>query len=136
MSSASAFEGLEDYLKAEWTATPIVFENEDWPLADDPAAFVFIEIFGDFFGQASIGAPGENIWREEGQIRAHVMVVRNTGTRVARQCAQQLAAFFQEVEVADGIHFSEMSIGAGEPGAADGNYYRMTLMVDWYRDSI
>lgn len=136
MSSASAFEGLEDYLKAEWTDTPIVFENEKFPLAADPAAFVFVEIFGDFFAQASIGDPGNNLWREEGQLMAHVLVPRNTGTRDARRHAENLAAFFQEVELADGIRFDAMAIGAGEPGKSDGNYFRMTLTVDWSRDSL
>jgi hypothetical protein len=135
MSTAITFTALEDYLRAEWTATPIVFENETSPIADDPAAFVFVEIFGDYLAQETFGAPGENLWREEGEIRAHVLVPNGTGTRVARGYASDLADFFKEVEVS-GIHFRQMSIGAGEPGRDDGNYYRMTLSIDWSRDQI
>lgn len=133
MSSITAFAALEDFLRAEWTATPIVFENEDFPLADNPAAFVFIEIFGDYFAQESIGDPGNNLWRESGELRGHVLVPNGTGTRAARTYASDLADFFKEVEVS-GVRFQQMSIGAGEAGKNDGNYYRTTLSVDWERD--
>jgi len=132
MSSAIAFIALEDYLRAEWTTTPLVFENENFPLEDQPDAFVFVEVFGDYFAQESIGAPGNNLWREAGEIRAHVLVPNGTGSRVARGHAAEMAEFFREVEV-QGIRFTQMSIGAGDAGKADGNYYRMTLAIDWER---
>jgi hypothetical protein len=56
MSSEAAFETIRDYLIANWTTTPLIFENEEYQTADNPTAFVFVEIWGDFFDQASIGS--------------------------------------------------------------------------------
>lgn len=133
MSSAAVYDDIHDHLVANFTAAPLVFENEPWPEQDTPAAFVFIEIFGDFYAQESFGSPGQNLWRETGSINMHVIVPNDTGTRDARMLARQLVALFREVEVS-GIRFRDMAIGAGEPGEEKSNYYRMTATVDFERD--
>ena len=85
MSSATAFAGIEAYLRANWSATPIWFENENWKLPNPPAHFLLVEVFGDFYDQASIGADPQdgNLYRETGQIYVHVMVPRGQGTATA-----------------------------------------------------
>lgn len=135
MSSPEAFDAIETLAKAVWTATPIVFENDDWPLPGTPAAFLFVEVFGDFFGQESIGAENQraNLWREAGQVHAHVLVPRGRGSRNARLLARQFIDLFRG-ETISGVVFRDASIGAGEPGAKDGNYFRMTATIDWERD--
>lgn len=134
MSSPDVYDRLEAYLRAEWSATPLVFENEEWPLDEgEPAAFVYVEIFGNFYSQESVGDPGNNLWRETGTMQMHVLVPNATGTRSARTYAKALVALFREVEV-DGVRFREMSIGAGEPGMPTGNYFPMTATVDWEFD--
>lgn len=134
MSSPAAFTALTDYVKANWTTTPVVLENEDWPLNEgDPAAFVYVEVFGNLYAQASVGDPGHNLWREDGTMQLHVFVPNSTGTLVARQHAYDLAQLFKETSVA-GIVFEDLSLGAGEPGRQDGNYFPFSLSVDWRRD--
>lgn len=135
MSSPAAFDAIHDHLEAQWTATPIVFENEDWPTPDSPAAFVLVEIFGDFYDLASIGAGSvtANRWRETGQLLMHVMTPTGAGTATARTYAKQLLDLVRGQEI-DGVIFRECSIGAGEPGTNDGNYFRMTATANWERD--
>ncbi|RUM97913.1 hypothetical protein EET67_09875 [Pseudaminobacter arsenicus] len=135
MSSATAFNTIEQYLKAQWTATPLVFENEPHDLPDQPAHWVFVEVFGDTFEQASIGADGRdaNLWRETGQIYINVMTERDIGTGQARAYAEQLASLFRGLDIGT-LTFGRSSIGAGEPGIGDGNYWRMTVTIDWERD--
>lgn len=134
MSSPDVYDKLETFLKAEWSDTPLVFENEEWPLDEgDPAAFVYVEIFGNFYSQELLGDPGNNLWRETGTMQLHVMVPNTTGTRIARTHAKALVSLFKEAEV-DGVRFREMSIGAGEPGMPSGNYFPMTATVDWEFD--
>lgn len=136
MASVEAFGPIEDRLRALWQATPLVFENEDWPLSDDPAHFLFVEVFGELFRQASIGggeAVEDNLWREEGQILIHVMTRRGIGSRTARTLAKQALDLFRGLDVGD-ITFRDASIGAGEPGTNDGNYWRMDATIDWERD--
>ena len=134
MSSPDVFDRLETYLRTEWTDTPLVFENDEWPLDEgEPAAFVYVEIFGGFYGQESVGDPGNNLWRETGTLQMHVLVPNTTGTRAARAHAKALVNLFKEVEV-EGVRFRDMSVGAGEPGRATGNYFPMTATVDWEFD--
>jgi hypothetical protein len=75
MSSLVTYDTIEQYLPGQWAAacaaaslevTPVIFENMPDELPDDPAHFVFVEIYGDFFDQASIGAEtrAANLWRE------------------------------------------------------------------------
>lgn len=136
MASADVYDAIEQHLAALWTATPVVYENQSWPLADQPAAFVYVEIFGDYFDQESIGGGPEltdNRWREGGQLLMHVMVPNDTGTRQARLLAKSLIDLFRGQEIA-GVVFRDAAIGAGDPGKEDGNYYRMTASVTWQRD--
>lgn len=136
MSSAAVYDVVQQRLAALWTATPVVFENQDWPTADTPAAFVFVEIYGDSFDQASIGggdALDANLWREEGQLLMHVLVPSGTGSRAARAHAETLAVLFRGQEIG-GVIFRGASLGATEPGVQDGQYFRMTCAVSWQRD--
>ena len=136
MASAEVYDVIEQRLTDQWSATPVVFENRSWPLADAPAAFVYVEVFGDYFDQESIGG-GEglsaNLWREGGQLLMHVMVPNDTGTSAARGFAKQLVDLFRGQDI-DGVVFRNAAIGAGDPGKEDGNYYRMTASVTWQRD--
>lgn len=135
MSTPDSFDAFHDYLVAEWTSTPLLFENDgDDDLPDEPGDRVFVEVFGSFFAQESVGAPGNNLWRESGQTYLHVLTVRATGSRPGRVIANDLAKLFME-QGPDGVRILDMSIGAGEPGENDGNYYRMTLTVNWERDT-
>ncbi|MCO5071139.1 MAG: DUF4128 domain-containing protein [Rhizobiaceae bacterium] len=135
MSSATAFAGIEAYLRANWSATPIWFENENWKLPNPPAHFLLVEVFGDFYDQASIGADPQdgNLYRETGQIYVHVMAPRGQGTATARTYAKQIVDLFRGNEDA-GVRPRGASIGAGEPGEEDGNFFRMTVTLDWERD--
>jgi hypothetical protein len=136
MASAEVFDVVSQRLTAEWTATPVVFENEDWPTPDTPAPFVLVELFGDFFDQASIGggpAVTDNLWREGGVLLMHVMIPNNTGTRGARVFAKGLVDLFRGQDIG-GVVFRDAAMGAGEKGEEDGNYYRMTASVTWQRD--
>lgn len=137
MASPEAYDGIHDYLVAQWAArTPMVFENEPSPVGDTPAAWVLVEIFGDFYDQASIGAAPvtSNLWREGGQVLMHVLTPNETGSRAGRVYAKQLLDLFRGQEIA-GIRFRDASIGAGQRGEQDGNYYRMTATQDWERDT-
>lgn len=144
MSSFITYDTIEQYLNAQWSAacaaasldvTPLVYENMPFDLPNDPAHFVLVEIFGDTFDQESIGEEPRtsNLFREWGQLYLNVMTRNGIGTRLARKYATTLVALFQGLDIGT-LTFREASIGAGEPGKKDGNYYRMTATIDWRRD--
>ncbi|WP_210237184.1 hypothetical protein, partial [Mesorhizobium sp. M3A.F.Ca.ET.174.01.1.1] len=68
MSSVAAFDTISQRLTANWTSTPLVFENDHYDLPNAAAAFVYVEIWAipGGFDQASIGAGArdDNLWRD------------------------------------------------------------------------
>lgn len=134
MATVQTYDAFHDYLEGEWSGAPLRWENDDPDLADEPAAFVLAELFGGLYAQETIGAPGANLWRESGMLYLHIMTPRGTGSRAARVIATDLSALFREAGPA-GIRIIDMSVGAGEPGSDDGNYFRTTVQVSWERDS-
>lgn len=141
MSSAEVYGAVKDYLTAQWTTTPISFENEPFtpPVASGAAgAWVAVEVSGTFYDQASIGAEtaAANLWREEGQVWLHVFVRTGSGSLVVRQYAKQLVDLFRGLTLLAGtLRFRDASIGRGQPGDEDGNYWVLSCTVDWQHDA-
>lgn len=135
MSSPEAYSAIHDYLAGAWSGPTLAFENDDFQLPATPTLWVLVEIFGDIYEQASIGAETvtANLWREEGQILAHFMAPRGSGTLAVRQSAMQFLDLFRGQDIG-GVIFETMSIGAGNAGDTTGAYFRMTATIDWYRD--
>lgn len=136
MASPEAFDVIVEHIANQWGGlTDVVFENDEYHLPDTPTEFVYVEIFGDFFDQISLGAePREdNLWREAGQVYFHVMTPNNTGSKRARELAKQVVNLFRGQDI-DGVTFRDASIGAGDPGRKFANYYAMTATQNFERD--
>lgn len=136
MSSPSAFDAFKERLDT-YSTLPVRFENDfAQDLLDaNTAAWVYVEIFGDRFDQETMGAPGANVWMEEGMTYLHVMVPSGAGSRDARIHANELVALFREQPIG-GLFMPEMSIGAGDPGRDFPNYWALTVTIRWTRADI
>jgi hypothetical protein len=139
MSSDIVFAAVHDFLAVQWTATPIAFENEPFvpPVTGGiPLPFIIVEVEGTQYDQLSIGsgASATDLWRESGAVIAHVMVRAGTGSLIARQLAMALATLLKGLVLPPSIRFQDLSIGAGQAGSEDGNYWCMTLRAEWIRD--
>ena len=142
MSSDALHAAIRAHLEANWTSTPLAWENEAFEPPTDglgnPTPWVMVEIGGDLYAQASIGAgsAAANLWREEGLVWFHVFVAAGTGSALARQHARALVDLFRGLTLAGGaIRFRDASIGRGEPGDEDGKFWRISASVEWQRDS-
>ena len=135
MSSPIAFQAIKNRLDTGWSATPVWYENEFEEPPSDPDAFVYVEVFGDSFGQETTGAPQENLWEEAGTAYLHVHVPKGTGSMIARQHAHGLQQLFREQDI-EGLKIDEMSLGAGQPGREFPLYWALTLTLFWRRDDI
>jgi hypothetical protein len=134
MSSPTTYDAFVARLAA-WTTTPVIYENQFYALPDEPAAFVYVEIFGDAYAQETMGAPQANIWVEQGVTYLHVMVPSGRGSSAARTCANDLLYLFREQPLS-GLFMPEMSIGAGDPGRDFPDYWALTATIFWYRRDI
>lgn len=142
MASGAVYDAIRSYLdgtggNGAWTVTPIRWENE--PLDPLPESFVDVEMTGTMYDRQSIGAftvahGDQNRWDEEGTLWLHVLVKINTGGSTVRTYAKSLADLFRgKLLLNDSLEFREAFIGRGQPGFEDGNFYRLTVYVNWRR---
>jgi hypothetical protein len=131
MSSLVTYDAFATRL-ADWTTTPVVFENDFYELPDEPATFIFVEIFGDTYDQETTGAPAANAWLEHGVTYLHVMTPSGRGSRTARGIANDLLYLFREQPIGQ-LVMPEMSIGAGDPGRNFPDYFALTATIFWRR---
>jgi hypothetical protein len=127
---------VETYLRAQWTATPLAFENEGYvPTTDTDGTitpWVLIEIQGGLFEQVSIGAGSAhaNYWVESGTVWVHVFVGSGIGSLYAKQLGAQIAELFRGLELDPNIDFGDINIAASG-GTVDGNNWSLSISIDW-----
>lgn len=135
MSTATAFTAIRAHLEAEWQATPLAWDNETYA-PNDNTPFVMVQITGDLWDQASIGA-GErtaNRWEETGELLLSVIVPTGTGSLLARQHAEALANIFRGLNLDESnIEFRDISIGLGVAAQDRGPWWLLPVRINWLR---
>lgn len=135
MSSSQVATAVRARLAALWTATPIVADT--W-LRDDspPPAGATYWLAPDFDApaveeQETIGAPGDNVFRERGIFQLHVFGPVGNGDATLRQYANTLRALFRG-RTFDGV----CCYGADPPevGPGGGRWLRASVAVDYQFD--
>lgn len=131
--SDEVYDAIRDYLTANWSHTPIAWPNETFEnAAAEP--FVAFEIHGTLFAQMSIGANphGDNRWDEEGSIWLHVTVPRGSGMLAGRGAARAMAEMFRgTLLLSERLEFMDAVIGPGQAGDEDGNWFVISVNIDW-----
>lgn len=142
MSSDTVYDAIRAYLTAQWTATPIRFENEVADASNNPlppstpTSWIAMAISGTAYGQQSIGAAEQtdNRWDEEGILWLYVMVPSGTGASLARQHAKALADLFRGTTLLSGsLEFMDAYIGRGAPSTENGNWWEIAVDIEWRR---
>lgn len=143
MASGAVSAAIEDFLIANWTTTPLLFENmntaEDGAALPqpDPAPFVELSFTGRTYGQQSLGASlqKDNRWDEDGLMFFDVLVPRGKGSRDARTYAKALCDLFRGLRLLnDSLEFLDASIGEGSNSDRyAGNYFIIPVDVAWRR---
>src|SRR6266436_4739329 len=143
MASGAVSAAIEDFLIANWATTPLLLENKDKAQPGDitippatPAPFVAVNFTGRTYGQVSLGASlqKDNRWDEDGFIFLDVLVPKDWGSREARTYAKSLCDLFRGLTLLSGsLEFLDASIGEGQKGKYDGNYYLIPVDVAWRR---
>lgn len=136
MSSDVVYTAVQNFLLANFTTAPLVFENDPaFEMPEPPSPWVLVEIYGNTFNQISFGSglPVTDKWREEGAVLCHVMCPVNTGTLTGRQIATTLAGMFQGLKIEPDIRFGDLSIGAGMTQIDDGNWFPLSARFEWAR---
>ena len=141
MASGRVYQAIRDHLDAEWTLTPIAFENEDKDgsgnaLPPNPAVtYVEVELTGNSYAMQSLGADpvSDNRWDEAGFLFLNVNVPRGEGAVEGRTFAKQLLDLFRGTLLLtdQSLEFGDGGIGAGRPGRLSGNWWTIPAYVRW-----
>lgn len=137
---AGAVAAIRDRLAANWTTTPIAYQNEPFDPPTDPNSgaltpWVFLEVLSNDSGLRGAGTPGDNIWITIGHILVHVYVPINSGADLAQHYATTIGEIFraagfysdgQGAIVRTGIDPAPRTDGGGTD-ADRGNFYRVTM---------
>ena len=128
-------DAVEARLAAEWSACPVVGINSGVDAPKDGSSHLVVQYPVSNSSQLTIGAPGQNIWREEGAIRVIINRARGDGLSAALTWADQLAALFR------GKNFGGVQTFAPTSPAIDdrndqGNFFQVSISVPYQADVI
>lgn len=118
-------------------ACPRVELNAGGAAPGDSTPFLVVEYPVSRSQQISVGAPGQNVWREEGAFRIVVAVPVGTRTRQALIWLDEIAKLYRG-QVFDGVTCWAPSspTPCDEDNNEDGSYFRMSIAVPYWADII
>lgn len=140
MSRATVRAAVTAYLEANWTASPLILQNAETepPVQADGTLrpWVYVQIAFNSVDQWSIGAPDrtQNRWHEDGLILFHVMTPIGEGLAASDTNADAMIELFKGVQLDPGIEFRDITSDIGGPGDENGNYYRVSIAVNWVKN--
>jgi hypothetical protein len=126
-------EALRNRLIAGFTDLPIYWPNDPRDPADNPAAkggWVLSEIRLLDEGPASMGADGNRLHRDDGELAIYVNVPVGSKTGTAEKHAAAIRALFKIKAVA-GVTITRRVIGSGERIDGVGRWWSVPLIIEW-----
>ena len=140
MSRSAVRGAVTAYLEANWTASPLILQNAETkpPVQADGTLrpWVYVQIAFNSVDQWSIGAADrtDNRWREDGLVLFHIMTPIGEGLAASDTNVDALIELFKGVQLDPGIEFRDITSDTGGYGDDNGNYYRVSVAVDWVRN--
>lgn len=128
---------IREFLQAgvAWSACPLVWEGEQHDEPDPPSPWALLRLTGSS-EQASIGAPGENLWRDYGRLMIDVFVPQNAGADPAQSLLHALCLLFRERQlVGDALMFEDVLDGGTKEATAEFPWLRASASIAWQFDN-
>lgn len=138
MASAAAMAAIQSAVSAAWSHTAIVLPNSGiTQLPADGSALLFLEFPVSFEGQKSLGAPGANIWREEGVFRLVLLIQSGIGLDPWPGRIDMLRAALRGQSLLSGaLKTFEANPPVSAEGGPDGQAYEISFGVRYWFDVI
>lgn len=133
MASAAVMSAVKERLEAFWTHTPIEYPNDTFTAPTDGSPFLAVQYPVATETQASIGAPGANLFREEGVIRFVLMVERGAGVIDWTAWLDDLRRHFRGKTFGD-VRTYEASPAVLDDRNDDGKYWALSSAVAYDAD--
>ncbi len=135
MASKSVVDAVMARLSSNWSGAPVFGANEQYEAPRDGSVFVRVDWPISNSEQASFGAPGQNVWRDEGVFRLVIHAQRGVGIDAGLTMADELAALFRGKEFS-GVQTFAPSAPATDDDSGNGNYYILAVAVPYQFDLI
>lgn len=145
---AGAKAAIRARLVANWTTTPIAYQNErpatPWPPVDGNGLlvpWVTLEIISTGSSIEGTGTRQNHVWSYTGNVLVHVFVPVGTADGVATGYAVAIGEIFRAAEFYNdtpgfAVRTLAPSIDDGDSADDDGNWFRCSMSVDftyWHR---
>lgn len=126
-------DAVEGRLAANWKKCPVVGINLAGNVPNGPEPFVQVSYPVANGEQLTVGAPGENVYRETGAFRLVVNARRGKGVAEGLAWADELAALFRGQEFG-GIQTFAPSSPAIDDRNDEGKYFVLSIAVPYHAD--
>jgi hypothetical protein len=135
---AGAVAAMRARFEADFTAAPVVFQNEDppatpWP-PQPPAPWVYFEVIQAASNLRGVGLPGNQTWLTTGHVFAHVFAPKGYALpehlALAGQAGEVLRAkTIYNTDPGARVTFYAPSVQGGGSASDDGNYFGVTVAI-------
>lgn len=133
MARKAVVDAVMARLDALWDGPPIMETNVLGDAPGDGSAFVMVQFPVANEHRATFGAPGANIYREEGGIRFVINVERGKGVSDALTLADKMAGIFRGKEF-QGVQTFAPSSPAIDDRNEEGLFYQVSVVVPYHHD--
>lgn len=130
MASLAVITAVKARLAASSITTPVKHPNADFQTPADGTAFVSVQYPVAAEGQTTFGAPGNNVFREEGVIRFVINIATGADLEVAATIADELRTLFRSARF-DGVRCYAPTSLVFNDSNDDGNYSRASIAVPY-----
>lgn len=117
MAGKAVIDAVTARLKANWTLCAVVEDDTTGQGTGDGSPYVTLEFPVAVENQITIGAPGNNVFRESGAFRIKLVSPTGTGLSQPTDWIDQLRVIFR------GKQFSGVTTYAPSPGVVDNSNY-------------
>lgn len=124
---------IDQFIRSNWTATPVVDGHDLDDLPNPPEPILVIEHHGGAETLVGVGSPGQNLWRENGATNFHVYVPATAGWLESDRLGRELRAMLRGQDVG-GVFFDDTT-GPEPHEKAPAGYVASLLVVGWYYDA-
>ncbi len=133
MASAAVMAAVRARLDANWTRCPVAYPNEKQTTPAEGSPFLAVQYPVATEERMSIGAPGSNLYREEGAIRFVLEIPRGAGIDEWTVWLDEVRALFR------GKRFDNVVTFAASPAVLDdradaGNYWALSSAIPYQFD--
>lgn len=136
MPHTLVLDAVSTRLEAGWNHCPFEIEaSQPHRAPANGALFLAIEFLAEGSSRASIGAPGANIFRDEGVIRFLINQPANASLRDGLALAAELSALFRAADFG-GVKTFAPSPATLDRSRSGGNYRVLSVVVPYSFDSI